>query len=438
MRNRIICLQVLLGFFAFTHYSTAYAGNGGPDAYGYTWIDSHEPGLSFSWVDITSRPSAVQLMGLGDEGLSSYLSIGFPFQYYWNTEDHLRIGANGWISFEPGTSSNANCFQAMPQQLGGATNNTLAPFMTDLSFASNNSNFPNKGELWFWSNQLDSVVISFIDVPWWKDDSLGASPPDWEGENTFQVILSGQDSSITYQYLSLSDTAFLDRIGCNTDLVIGIENIQGVIGLQPYADSVVANNYAIKFIAPATNILPVADAYAVWSMNPESKGQFILRDSIFNVTAAIGNAGNQVVDTPVVVEARLMTQSLATLWLERDTLDSVPLGPPQLITFTNLPSLPNLGQYSLRIEVKQPGDLNIQNNKVTAELDCIPDTGAYFPLGFTQNTATASSLSWALGNNGAATYMEFPFGPIRIISAEVYIIGNDADTLTPLPSGFRI
>ena len=64
----ILSLLLLLSSFAF-------AGKGGPDAYGYTWIDSDDPsGPNFAWWDVTAfagevsaplRKNGTEARGLG-------------------------------------------------------------------------------------------------------------------------------------------------------------------------------------------------------------------------------------------------------------------------------------------------------------------------------------------------------------------------------------
>ena len=56
-------------------------GNGGPDAYGYRWSDSHQPGGPvFSWIDITTIGTSIPLTS--DDGTSPRIPLGMAFPFY--------------------------------------------------------------------------------------------------------------------------------------------------------------------------------------------------------------------------------------------------------------------------------------------------------------------------------------------------------------------
>ncbi|MEM6272405.1 MAG: T9SS type A sorting domain-containing protein [Bacteroidota bacterium] len=433
LTKRLFAYLVLLGVF-----SPLLAGGGGPDNYGYTWKDSGEPEVNFSWIDVPNRPGAVQITTLGDDNFSAPISLGFSFRYYWLNFTSIRIGSNAWLSFDPGVDNNAWCFQNMPSTQSPGTNNTLAPLLADMNFLSTYPSLPNPGECWYWTNNQDSFVVSYINLPFWKDDSSGAAPPDWLGENTFQVILAGQDSSITFQYLDMDTASFIDRSQCASEVVIGIENSQGQIGLEPLLETVPRDSFAIKFFYPAEDTFEVRDGAAAWSMNPGGKGRFYFINDTLDVTGAVTNSGNVTIDTTVVVEARFRNQSLGTLWLERDTLDSIALGGTPVLSFPGGPVLPNFGQFFMNIIVDQPGDLNPQNNRTETEIDVVSSTDSSIVLRYAYNGASNTSISWPSGNNGVGMYIDFPYYPYRITALEVYVVGPDTDTLTPLPSGFLV
>jgi hypothetical protein len=55
-------------------------GAGGPDSFGYVWIDSDEDGgPTYSWIDIAATGTAVSTTTLGDDGKVGPFNIGFPF-----------------------------------------------------------------------------------------------------------------------------------------------------------------------------------------------------------------------------------------------------------------------------------------------------------------------------------------------------------------------
>lgn len=80
----------------------------------------------------------------------------------------------------------------------------------------------NSAKCYRWtSSNLDTLVVSYLNVPFYDQ-----SNPAGSGNNSFQIILSAVDSSITYQYLAQSG------VSPQPNYIIGIENNSGVIGLQ--------------------------------------------------------------------------------------------------------------------------------------------------------------------------------------------------------------
>ena len=76
--------------------------SGGPDGYGYTWVDSNDPsGPTYNWVDIESPNN--QIFGLGDDNIVGSFPIE-NFKFYWYNTAYLSIGSNGFIAFSnPGS-----------------------------------------------------------------------------------------------------------------------------------------------------------------------------------------------------------------------------------------------------------------------------------------------------------------------------------------------
>jgi hypothetical protein len=170
----IIALVILALFFP----SPGCAGGGGPDTFGYTWADSDSSAVVFRWVDIVGRQGANQITTLRDDNQSSLIPLGFPFHYYWTTHTFLSVGSNGWASLGNGVVGNAHCFQSMPSTNAQASNNTLAPLLCDLNFNSGYPSLPNIGQCWYWTSpSLDSFVVTFLQVPFWKNDNFATNPP---------------------------------------------------------------------------------------------------------------------------------------------------------------------------------------------------------------------------------------------------------------------
>ncbi len=347
--------------------------NGGPDAYGYVWRNSNDAqGPAYGWIDITTEPNAQQIAVSADDAAVGAFSIGFNFQYYWSTYSEIKIGTNGWISFKTSVGNIAHCFPNIPSP-GGSGDNFLAPFMTDLNFDSSYPiASPNIGEMWTWSNGVDTFIVSYINVPWWRDDQNGSSPPDWIGANTFQVILTNSDSSITYQYKDLDPASFNDITQCGTDLVVGIENVTGNIGIEVATETVFADLFAIKFYHPGSSTtLQIPDIQPSWNANTDNAGQFVLTNTNISLTSGIENVGNVSVPNSIQVDGEVRSLSSSTIFSSTETLDSLQAGQKQTVTFSPDASISVGGQYYYEVSTSNSNDINPSNNDNTVEVSAV-------------------------------------------------------------------
>ncbi len=133
-------------------------GTGGPDAYGYTWIDSDTAGGPvFDWVDISG--TGTQITGLGDDNIVGPFPVGFDFPYYWYPVNQVFVGSNGYIAFHDNTMA-ASPFPPVPGTQG--PNNTLAPIMSDLDPSAG-------GTVWYWTNAAaDSFIVQYSGIGFWN------------------------------------------------------------------------------------------------------------------------------------------------------------------------------------------------------------------------------------------------------------------------------
>ncbi|HIC88740.1 MAG TPA: hypothetical protein EYP04_05000, partial [Anaerolineae bacterium] len=71
---------------------------GGPDEFGYTYIDSNEAGgPTFNWVDISGTGTAV---ALGDDDGDGPFPIGFTFNFYGIDYTEFYIASNGYLPMD--------------------------------------------------------------------------------------------------------------------------------------------------------------------------------------------------------------------------------------------------------------------------------------------------------------------------------------------------
>ena len=191
-------------------------GQGGPDIFGYNWIDSDEPGGPvYKWNEINSVGTPV---GNSDDASYGPFSLGFSFPYYGNLFTEVRICTNGFLSFTSSSSRYTND----PIPSGGDPNNLLAPFWDDLDPGSG-------GTIYYYQDATNQQFIVEYD---------GVHHYPSGNPETFQAIIRA-DGTILYQYKTMDLTT-----GCT----VGIEDQAGTDGLQVvYNASYLHSDMAILF-----------------------------------------------------------------------------------------------------------------------------------------------------------------------------------------------
>ncbi len=298
------------------------------------------------------RAVGVPVTGLADDNNVGPFSFGFDFPYYWYTVNHMWIGSNGYTSF----SSNAN-FAHPFADIPTATqpNDLMAVLTGDLDFSRGNAH------CYFYTNNSDSVIVSWVNVgEFGYIDSL----------HTFQVILSKADSSITYQY-GANHGRFLDSSG-GTMTVIGIENVNGQVGIQYLRSNLPANHMwheglALRFYPQPDPNFVVHDFGMMNSFNETSGAEFIPLSQGYQIRAEVKNFGNQAESN---MKVRVQVKRGATI-VVTDTVLVASLSPSQAIwvDFARLLTPTVAGTYKATFSSILTGDQNPNNNSLISELD---------------------------------------------------------------------
>jgi subtilisin family serine protease len=198
--------------------SPVTSGQGGPDAAGYRWVDSDQPGgPAFAWQDISTTGTPVGLTT--DDSTSAPIALGFNFPQYGTFFDSIRVCTNGWLSF----TSSATAYANQPLPNSGAPENFVAPFWDDLN--------PGGTNRIFFQSFGNRAIVQWHQMPRYSGT----------GTYTFQAILDAS-GSITFQYLTMSGTL--------TDATVGIQNSTKTVGLQvAFNQAYLHDNLAVRINA---------------------------------------------------------------------------------------------------------------------------------------------------------------------------------------------
>ena len=222
--------KTLLLTFASLLGLTSVAAVGGPDAFGYTFIDSNEPGGPvYNWIEIAVPAGGSGTFATGlvcDDCHIASIPLGFNFPFYGTNFTDISIASNGTVYFEDTYLGYSNvCIPGTPGYTM-AQYNFIAHMWGDIDPSS-------QGGVYYqaFSNYF---VIEFYDaVP-----CCGAGDGD-----SWQVILyDNGDIIMQYEEISNMGTDYF-TIGIQNDPTLGLEYVCDQTGNMP------SNSLAVKFTA---------------------------------------------------------------------------------------------------------------------------------------------------------------------------------------------
>lgn len=207
MNKKVLAIVIVASITLLYLPAISLALTGGPDASGYMYIDSNEPGVpAFSWTGISGSGTALTL---GDDEVSAFVPIGFTFNFYGVDYTQVRVSSNGFITFTD--DNNSGCCSGQPLPAAADPDNLIAGLWDDLnpSFCGT-VHYETVGV-----GPNRQFIVQFTDVPFY----------DGGGLHTFQYVLVEGANEIHVNYLDVVS----EGVGNTT---AGIENSVGSIGLQ--------------------------------------------------------------------------------------------------------------------------------------------------------------------------------------------------------------
>jgi len=365
----------------------------GPDAFGYIARDSNEPGgPPVDWIDISGIGTAVS--GLGDDNIVGPYNVGFPFRFYWYDVTSFYVGSNGYLRFS-GTGQLSSSFTFIPNPV--PPNDLICFYTADFDPSSG-------GTVYYWTNNTDTVIVSFVGVPAWNT-------PTVTGSFDFQVVLSAVDSSITFNYGTLTGP-FYDTSG-----MVGIENNAGNIGIFNYPTNVVPQNYSIKFYYPSVILLDVHDIAVTRVQNNNSGGFFVETGNSFQTNATVKNAGNQDESNFYVIGEVRQYPSNTLVYEDSFLVANLNAGETQEIDFPEMFTMNTAGYYYVRVRSTLSGDMVASNDQIDVEMHVVD-----LPGELALDDGTSDQIwSWAGGTGGMGIYYLPPVYPVKITEIKAYL-----------------
>ena len=431
-------ISLLITLMVFAFGVTFAQTSGGPDDYGYTWANSDDAnGPAFNWVDITS--DGTEVTGLSDDSFVGPINMGISFKYYWIDRTEIYIGSNGYLTFSGGlVASTAVGFPACPTPGSGA-DDVVAPFMADLTIGETGNNAKV-----YYKTDGDRFIVTYENMAFWTNDLGNPPAPQFDGDNTFQVIFDATDGTITFQYLTQSGAWNSSYDDAQNPAVIGIENVSGQIGLMVSNNQYFTANTAIQFTPPTTPLLDVFDATPLWVQNTDNGGFFAVRNGQnFFLSTQIGNVGNVDLNTDVTVNGLVADTTGQTVWISPATV-SAPFtsGASQYIEFGVPFSPAGTGPLSLTVTTTNTDDINNFNDSRIVEVVSIDTTGGSADFSFASGdfNKVDGVISWSgnTGNSGGAVYMEPHAYPVILENVDVLLFPLQSATSVSAGEAYAI
>ena len=374
-------------------------GGGGPDAYGYQYLDSDTtaPGApTYNWMSI--KGVGTQVAGLSDDNYAGPFPIGFDFPYYWYSVDEVIVGSNGYITFGD-KAANASEFDPVPGPQ--KPNDQLAPLLSDIDPSAG-------GSVWYWSNDADSFIVEYDSIPFW---STG-------GNNSFQILLTKADSSVTFQYKEQSGAPYNGWAAENNQT--GIENVSGQIGLNYLSGTTPAGNVihpdlAVRFFPPESTSLEIHDVGVRNAMNDISGGVFAINNESLSFWAVVKNFGNQS-EAGYQTFFKVQRQNGAVLFADSTWAMASSPGETESLALASTWTPSTNGTYIIKVYTKMTGDLVPVNDTAAIELRVVTLPGM-----LTYDSGTPGNSMYWNGPGGFGNRFVPPVYPCSVSAIRQYM-----------------
>jgi hypothetical protein len=293
-------------------------------------------------------------------------------------------------------------------------NNVLAPFMSDLDFSAGTP------ACYYWTNAAqDTFIIAYHDVQFWN------SPASL---NTFEIILTRADSSITFQYFTQQGTP---SGGYTDGLTVGIENNAGDIGLQYNHDqfptyNAIHNDLAILFYPPDSTTYQVHDIGIVKIMNDVSGAFFLYNGDPVDFWGLIKNMGNQP-EAGFDVYCEVRNQALQVVFADTMSIASINPAEADSLVFTPSWSTTTDGLYRMKVK-SLLSDMVPDNDSLMLEFRVVT-----YPVELQYDGGIAhTGMAWNGDNSGYGMRFVPPVYPTQIntVRFNVNSLGTAVPTVT--------
>ncbi len=159
----------------------ASATIGGPDSFGYTWVDENDGGPAYSY-ELSPNGG---LLALDEDDGSQVVTLPFPFEFYGQPFGDLRVHSNGGVTF--GWNDDLGATHTCP--VTGAPAPSIYPLWMDLDPSAG-------GDIYATAigNEPERIFL----VEWFNMRRFGGS-----GVVSFEIKLFEADNHIEFHYQDL-------------------------------------------------------------------------------------------------------------------------------------------------------------------------------------------------------------------------------------------
>jgi len=255
---RITSVHVLAGLALLLAAASAQAASGGPDGFGYRFIDSQEPGgPSYNFLSTNN-----QLSASGCDDCSTSVSLPFTFSFYGGSYNSINVNSNGNATFDGSFTTWRN----YELSSGSAPRRGVHPWWDDWNPSCQGNSIIKTGTSGSAPNRI--FVITWENM---RQYSNCSSDPV-----TFQVQLFEGSNDVQFHY---QDTTASGVTDWNTSETVS-NGGAGTIGIDggsspqlqfSYNSQSIASNRAIRFY---DNLPPTAVAGGPFSAVEGSPATF--------------------------------------------------------------------------------------------------------------------------------------------------------------------